>query len=352
MLLPNEVLHQKHGFEFLTYFKKGQLDQPLIVFFPGWAHLARIAYGGGDIPSEESLAYAFQEQGYSFLAISYPLENRVYSTIYPQLQMRDWAQGCASITQEIFYQFPHPYLIAIHWSASGNLMTCFKSAVQSLGLPHPFSVSLEATPPILILSELMQIPEILDNGLASIKKLYPHWLQQINTMLGKELDPKHYQETFLGAIPVGLLGTSHVYREGKIESDLAFSIKDRQAFDYAKSPLVITISGNAQESPYHPLVDRSTWSFINERKIYHGYLSLLSSKLNALSDHEWDKLCNLVKTFSQKMIYSIKGNHFLFIGRQRAQEIVEIIQKGDKEIVEFQKTFAHLLNIDIARLSA
>lgn len=336
----NESLESKQGFEFLTYFNEGDSNLPLIIFFPGWGHLARIAYGGANIPVEEFLAHAFREQDYPFLAISYPLENSVYSAIYPQLQIVNWAQGAASIAQDILSRYDHPYLIAIHWSASGQLVTSFKKATQALGLLQPFSVSLEATPPILISPERTAIAEILENGLASVKSLYPNWLKQLNHMMGRELDLETYEENFLGAFPICLLGTPLVYKECRIEEDYALALEDRRSFQYAESPLVVSITGNSQEAHYHPLIDRATWSFINERKIYHAYLAPFSSQINQLSDSKWDDLQIMIYTFNQKMMHTVEGNHFLFIGQNRTRKIVHIIKESGKTIFEFKKNLA------------
>lgn len=350
-MLCYETLQHSNGFEFLTYFKVGDIQKPLIVFLPGWGHLGRIAYGGADISSEEFLAHAFAEQGFSFLSISYPLENAVYSNIYPHLQINDWAQSAAAIAQEILQRYAYPYLIPVHWSASGHLMTRFKEATQLLGISQPFSVSLEATPPIVMTPEGFSVVDILDNGLASVKKLYPVWLQHLRIMLGMELDLKIYEKTFLGAFPVSLLGTSQVYCKGRIQDDLASSIEDRHCFHYAKSPLVVSITGNSQLDPDHILVDRASWSFINQRKIYHGYLAPLTTQLQQLSDVQWQKLRELIDLFNQKVTACVPGNHFLLIGKSRTKKIVQIVQESEKAIFAFRNTLADLLKIDVAKLN-
>lgn len=343
-LFPKESFFNFEGFEFLTYFEKGNIDKPLIVFFPGWGHLGRIAYQGANIPSKEFLAEAFLEKGYSFLAISYPMEHPVYSHLYPQVQMRDWARAVAAMAEEICKKQTLTKLIAVHWSAAGQLVTCFHNATQEKNLNHPFSVALEGSPPIFLSPEQLEVIDIQPNGLISVKKLYPHWHQELSAMLECELDLKNYEETFLGAFPVCLMGTSLMYSNGIMKENLASCIKDRCIFDYRDAPLVLSISGNAKSDPYHPLVDSTSWSFINVRKIYHGYLSPLKTQIAQLSDEEWVKLLNLTKVFSQQMTHSIEGNHFLLVGKKRVRQIVQIIEKGDKIVTDFSnelKNFFH-----------
>lgn len=336
-LFPKESLLSFEGFEFLTYFEKGNIDKPLIVFFPGWGHLGRIAYQGANIPSKEFLAAAFLEKGYSFLAISYPIEHPVYSHLYPQMQMRDWAHAAASMAEEICKSQTLSKLIAVHWSAAGQLVTCFHYATQEKKLNHPFSVVLEGSPPILFSPEQLDVADIQPNGLISVKKLYSHWQQQLSAMLKYELDLKKYEEAFLGAFPVCLMGTSRMYSNGIMQEDLAACIKDRCIFDYRNAPLVLSISGDAQSDPYHPLVDSASWRFINERKIYHGFLSPVKSQIAQLSNEEWVKLLNLIQVFSQQMVHSIEGNHFLLVGQKRVRQIVQIIEKAEKIVPDFSE---------------
>lgn len=347
-LLPHESFQSFNGFEYLTYFEKGHPDKPLIVFFPGWAHLARIAYAGGDIPSTEFLAHAFLEKGYSFLAVSYPLEHPIYSTPYPQMRMQDWAEAAAAMAEHICKRYALPSVIPVHWSAAGHLITCFHQASQRHNLLYPFSVALEATPPILISPDRSTVAEIQTNGLISVRKIYENWQRQLSTMLGYELDLKTYEKCFLGAFPVCLLGSSLIYENGNIKEDLAASVQDRHSFDYREAPLVVSIAGNSQHAPYHPLVDKASWSFINERKIYHDFLAPYTSQIAQLSKEQWNALLKLVQTFSCSMNHTIEGNHFLFVGQRRAQQIVQIIEKAREQVPEFSEKLRASLKIQKA----
>ena len=99
--------------------------------------------------------------------------------------------------------------------------------------------------------------------------------------------------------------------------------------------MVLSISGDAQSDPYHPLVDCASWSFINERKIYHDFLSPIKPQIAQLSNEEWGKLLHIVKEFSQQMIHSIEGNHFLLMGQERVRKIVQIIENAEKDVSDF-----------------
>ncbi len=334
-LFSNESLFSFEGFEFLTYFKKGNVDKPLIVFFPGWGHLGRIGYKGANISAKEFLAEAFYEKGYSFFAISYPSDHPVYSQLYPQVKMDDWARAAATLADELCKKHELSRLIAVHWSAAGQLVTCFHKATQEKKLTHLFSVSLEGSPPLLFSTEVVDVADIQPNGLISVKKVYSHWLQQLSAMLNYELDSKEYEKAFLGAFPVCLMGTSLLYSDGIMHEDMAACIKDRAIFDYRNAPLVLSISGDAQSDPYHPLVDATSWSFINERKIYHGLLAPMKAQIAKLSKEEWSKLVALIQVFSRQMVHSIEGNHFLLVGQKRVRQIVQIIEKTEKIATDF-----------------
>lgn len=54
-----------------------------------------------------------------------------------------------------------------------------------------------------------------------------------------------------------------------------------------------------------------------------------------LSNEEWVKLLNLIQVFSQQMVHSIEGNHFLLVGQKRVRQIVQTIEKAEKIVPDF-----------------
>ncbi|WP_058524594.1 hypothetical protein [Legionella birminghamensis] len=65
----------------------------MVVFVPGDSHLARISYGFPKGNEKDFLAYWLNKEGYSFLGISYPLENPVYTQVYPKFSIHDWGDS-------------------------------------------------------------------------------------------------------------------------------------------------------------------------------------------------------------------------------------------------------------------
>jgi hypothetical protein len=88
-LYPHEQLLTLNGVQSLIYFVKGNPHKPLIIFVPGNANLARIGYGYPEGDSKDFLAYWINKQGYSFLGVSYPMDNKVYSQIYPKFNIKE-----------------------------------------------------------------------------------------------------------------------------------------------------------------------------------------------------------------------------------------------------------------------
>src|SRR5271166_6375142 len=83
-LFPDEQLIESGGFPALVKFAKGNGDLPLVVFLPGTSFLARIAYGFPSGQPEDFLEHWLVKAGYSFLGVSYPLDNPVFGRVYPE----------------------------------------------------------------------------------------------------------------------------------------------------------------------------------------------------------------------------------------------------------------------------
>ena len=79
-------------------------QKPLIVFIPGAAHLARIAYGGhSGYRPEDFLAYWLNKEGFDVLAVSYPLETQpaIVPPEYPDFRIPTWGEQAAKTARLI-----------------------------------------------------------------------------------------------------------------------------------------------------------------------------------------------------------------------------------------------------------
>src|SRR5438552_174792 len=96
-LYNDEQLIEVNNFQTLFKFIKGDENKPLVIFIPGAAHLARISYGFPGGNDDDFLCYWLHKKGYSFLGISYPIDNPCYTKIYPSFNIRDWGNQIATL---------------------------------------------------------------------------------------------------------------------------------------------------------------------------------------------------------------------------------------------------------------
>jgi hypothetical protein len=108
LLYPGESIVTAANFPALIWSKKSNPKKPLVVFIPGGGVLARIAYGYPEGHPEDFLAYWLDQKGYSFLAISYPMEHPVFPTTHPEFSIRDWGAQSAEIIDKIVAQYDLP----------------------------------------------------------------------------------------------------------------------------------------------------------------------------------------------------------------------------------------------------
>src|SRR3989304_1249466 len=104
LIYENEEIRIGNGFPSLVRFFQGNSTKPLVVFFPGWAHLGRISYGFPGCKKEHFLAHWLTEKGYPFLATSYPLDHAVYDRVYPEFTLTDWGKMAAEIVNQVIVE--------------------------------------------------------------------------------------------------------------------------------------------------------------------------------------------------------------------------------------------------------
>ena len=150
-LFENEEVRFGNGFPSLIRFFKGDPSKPLVVFFPGWSYLGRISYGFSGCDEKHFLAYWIVKKGYSFLATSYPINHPVYSDLYPEFNLTDWGEMAADIVGQIIAENSlNKQIIAINWSASGQVVRPFNVACTKRGIEVHFDMAIEATPGIQV----------------------------------------------------------------------------------------------------------------------------------------------------------------------------------------------------------
>ncbi|MGH7802179.1 MAG: hypothetical protein ACREOW_16395 [Thermodesulfobacteriota bacterium] len=338
LIYEDEEIRIGNGFPSLVRFFRGNSTKPLVVFFPGWAHLGRISYGFPGCNKEHFIAQWINQKGYSFLATSYPLDHAVYDRVYPEFTLTDWGKMAAEITNQFILENALPKeVIGISWSAAGQVIRPFNIACKSLGLNVRFHLGLEASPSLLASSDRIIGMKKTEKGMVSLKDshYYLFWkeIEEQNELNREELITKEkYFTDLLGDIPVALMGTNERFENGHFDTNIEKSLEDKNFFAFTEYPMITNISGDSKLAPYHPIVDKWTWGLLITRKVYHDYFVNNKKPLSQLSNKRFKELVEYVNDIPNRLHSSISGNHFLFVGRYGAQKIADYVEHFDKEV--------------------
>jgi len=349
-LYENEEVRFGNGFPSLIRFFKGDSNKPLVVFFPGWCHLGRISYGFSGCDEKHFLAYWLVKKGYSFLATSYPIDHPVYLDIYPEFNLTDWGEMAANIVDQIVTENSlKKNVIAINWSASGQVVRPFNVACMKREIDVLFDMVIEATPGIQIPFDrtkgLKKTDKNMISAESSLYDLFWNELQEQSIKNSTEImSRKQYESYFLGDIPVGVTGTDEFLENKEFTEDRIKGLEDKRFFSFNEYPLVAIISGNSALAPYHPIVDKYTWGFLMTRKIYHDYFVNSQKSGSMISEKEIHDLIPYINHIPDRLSKVVAGNHFLFVGKKGARSVVDHLEKFDSEIEKIKSDISGMLS--------
>ncbi|RAP36068.1 hypothetical protein B1207_10890 [Legionella quinlivanii] len=336
-LYPGETIMKGGGAESLVFFKKGDPDKPLIVFVPGDSHLARISYGFPHGKEKDFLAYWLNKKGYSFLGISYPLENPVYTQVYPGFSIHDWGEQIAEISQQIIEKHKlSNKIVILGWSMGGSIEETATSAAVKHGLEVQLFIGLSAVPPLpyVMQSGPYSTGTMRANHLADRSKLFPIFYQLIeqqNQLNQHKIIPETvYTSEFIGHIPAALAAEGYMYQNRHLVKNIPSTLKDGQVFDFANTPWIALIVDDSMTTAKISLIDPAAWNFLRAEMIYSQYLK---GKLSGASSHKWHKISELLNSLPQLLTMTVNGNHFFFLGekgaRKTAEQINELLGRVD-----------------------
>lgn len=324
-LYPGEKVVSAAGYPALIKFIKGKPDKPLIVFIPGDSHLARISYGYPGSNPRDFLSYWLQQAGYSFLAVSYPLENPVYSETYPDFSIKIWGKQVAEITKQVIARNKlSNHVILVAWSMGGSIAESFNVAAKQNGLDVDLFVGLSSMPPIpyIMQSGVYSANKMLSNGLADRKPIYDLFttlLQDQDKYNNHTIIPKDiYQTQFLGNIPVALEGAGIRYENGKFINDIPGTLEDGGTFKFSEYPWIALIRDDSPTAARIILADPASWNFIRTEMVYRNYLA--KKDLTKLPYKQWQQVMLMMDNLAQDLIMTVHGNHFFFVGETGAKD--------------------------------
>ena len=330
-LYPGEQMFNSAGFPTLAKFEKGNENKPLVVFIPGYDNTARIAYGyPGDNP-KDFLDYWLLKEGYSFLGISFPLENKVFSGDNTQFNMNAWANQIANVTN--YYLTSNKMnknIIFITWSYSGVIVPTAVQALENKGINVEFCTAFESLPPIFhshtnnIFSQKNE-KDLTSTGYVSMdktfKNLFLTLLSQQNMLNGHTIIPIDvYLNQITGNNPVITLNVEKNNGEYVVSNPVQ---ENPSEIDYSVYPICTTITGNATLFNSHVLLDNATWTFVNTKSIMANQLKGVD--YTKLTSKQWSNIQSLVNTLPSTLHMQVNGTHFFFVGEKGAQATAQNI---------------------------
>jgi hypothetical protein len=330
LLYEGEKLVEINKVQTLYKFIPGDVNKPLIIFVPGSAHLARISYGYAGCKEEDFLSYWFHKKGYSFLGVSYPTDNAVYTKIYPFFSIKDWGKQVASLARNMVDEnHLSTHIVVLGWSMAGNIEESVQEALSNQHLILDAFIGLSAVQP---LNSVLPNPEygpdkILPNYLLERKSaanLYLKMLAEQNTYNGHEIIPvKIYLNDVVGNYPVALHADGYRLNKNTFEFNQQKTFEDTGVFDYAHTPWIGLINDDATDLVKIALIDPSGWSFLRNEMLFHQYVSYMSIEKNP---NKYAVVKRMLGQIPQHFSDTVHGNHFFFVGKKGARETAQKVE--------------------------
>lgn len=354
-LWPGEEKQAAAGYPAVVKFVKGDPNKPVVVFIPGAHHSARIAYGHETSRKQDFLEFWFREEGYNFLAISYPIETKsgLMDRTCPDFNIQAWGIQAAEITKEAIKKNAlNGRVILLGWSMAGKVAQPFSARAKEVGLDLDFYVSLAATPPLIGLVPMNTKIAMAPSGMADRSIDIPKWYSQIkaNESLNgnREIIPwSIFENEYTGNISVQLEGYGLRFKKGEKEfvTDHWGEMQDAKPYDYENFPLVTVIMPTKAVDARHAMTDTSAWAVFIANKITRGYCKGID--LNKLSENKFRSLTDLTRNAPARLSSEVVGNHFFFIGESGARNTVVQVLSLEQSVHELKEEIGAILGTEI-----
>lgn len=331
-LFPGEQIIDAAGFPALVKFAAGRPGGTLVVFVPGTSFLARIAYGFPEGRPEDFLAHWAVAAGYSFLGVSYPLDNPVYARVYPEFGITDWGRQIAAAARHaVEANGLSRRIIVVGWSMGGKPVATVARAARAAGLEVSLFVALDALPPgpDLFPGNAAQFRLAADGMVDQSNSLMP-WFQQMvdvqNSMNGHTIIPaSRFRADFTGNPPLDIQGENARFVDGRIVMDAGAAAADAAATDYGLLPPIALIISNSTADYPNVLLCRSNWGLFLGQQLYRRHVVPLHDGIAALPPARWGDLQAIFAGAMQRLTIQVPGTHFLFLGEQGARATAHAI---------------------------
>ena len=338
----------------------GDPTQPLVVFIPGAAHLARVAYGGHKgSRNEDFLAYWLTQQGLGLLALSYPLETDppTMPAVRPDFTIQEWGRQAAEATRDTVKEHKlSKRIVVLGWSMAGRILEPISSGLKKRGLMIELFVSLAATPAMSGLRGPLPGIEVSAAGYSSSARLFeyfmPQMAEEVHLNGGRTIiDEDIYRKEYVGRTPIGLAGWGYSWSkaERKLVEDKWGPIENAAADNYSAFPIMAALYPTSILDIRHTLGDRATWNIMLTYKLLTDVMGgnrWTTERARTLYEDatRTQKIRDFVHTAGNRLAIEIEGNHFFFIGEKGAKETAQAISDLIVRAQEVQGEFQALID--------
>ena len=329
-LYLDESIYDLNNTQALVKFRKGAENKPLVIFIPGGANLARIAYGYPGGNPRDFMDYWLSKAEFSFMGISYPSDNKVFTKLTPDFTIQDWGNQVMHIAKVLIKRNKLPdHVIIAAWSMAGVSASALSDAAYHQGLTIDLFVSLAATPPLPDLisdqeNTIRQLPNGLSDRITLRTKRFLAFIHEENDLNKHIIIPDNiYKSDFLTNVPVNLLNTAIRYQKGNFVKNFSANIADTHTFHYANYPFIAVIHGDSLSDAQHVLTDKMTWFMLASQMIYRRCKFFQEGV--PIANNKWQHIRTLIDSLPEQFLITIPGNHFFFIGEKGAKNTVDAL---------------------------
>jgi pimeloyl-ACP methyl ester carboxylesterase len=332
-LFSGESLSRAEGFPWLTYYRAGSSDKPLVIFVPGGGHLARVAYGHDGADKQDFLDYWLGKLGYGLLTASYPSDYPIFKQTYPEMSISDWGKGLAKIASTVIEKYGlSKKIVILGWSMAGKMIGAFSQAANRLGLDLMCFISLSANLPLPgIVARRPEGEPLTPEGLWDIgdSDRPAMWMKELEAIERVEghavITPEDYQCFYRCNNPIQLRGEVDRLQDGVRLVSLEKTVNDVLPFSFSQYPTCAAIVPTSPSDAKHALIDSVSWAFYTMYAILLGKFA--GFDFTTISQNAWDELRNLEILIPHRLTRYVSGGHLFFMGKTGASQTARYVEE-------------------------
>ncbi len=333
--------------------RRGMPGQPLVVFLPGAIHTARVAYGHPGSSPDDFLAHWFEREGWSFAAVSYPVEveQPVFEAVDANLGLAAYNRALATYISSLVDEWSlRSDVVVLGWSAAGNSAPGLCDALRLVGCELSLFVSLAATPPIPNLvagslemtAQFFSEPEVLTPaGLlahASLRSFEPELVATAARYGRDVLSREVYFGQYVANMPLNLFpGLDAQLIDGEIVVGHEGPLRESTGAEWSRYPMVAALAPTWRTDGRHAVTDAANWAMVVTNMLYARYVA--GRDLDSLDDATWSRVTEVIAGAPDRLHRVIEGGHLFFLGRDGAQATVA----ATTTLVEISRELTELL---------